>query len=234
MTPPKLIVAALLGLFSCGQSSNNTRVFSETTSVNDTTPKITSTSKPMQADKELWTLYSKSDTIYHVKRLVSVESNYSLLTYDVNASQPEEAHQTFINKQTVNASELDKTKTDNASFNWTPFKATPVLFVQLQYAPFKDQMAALDKRQQIEQLIDKELKSQALGQWIAGDIGPGEANMLFEVQDIARAKTIVLSILAKEGLDKATLIGRRVNTSADDWFYEVIYPIDFNAAFLTM
>lgn len=71
----------------------------------------------MQADKEQWTLYSKSDKIYHVKRLISADGGYTLLTYDIDASQPEEAHQAFISKQTLNPNTLDKTKTDNASFN---------------------------------------------------------------------------------------------------------------------
>lgn len=188
----------------------------------------------MQADKEQWTLYSKSDKLYHVKRLVSANGNYNLLTYDINTSQPEEAHQTFISRQIVNVSELNKIKSDNASFNWAPFKGKPVLFVQMQYTHFKDQMVALNKRQEIEQHINEKLQSQALGQWIAGDIGPGGANMIFEVQDIEGAKAIILSILTREGLNKAALIGRRVNTSAEDWFYEVVYPLDYNGEFLTM
>lgn len=188
----------------------------------------------MNSDKEIWTLYSKSDTVFHVKRLVSSDSGYLLLTYDINTSQPEAAHQTFIGKQTINESELQKIKSQSSSFNWTPFKATPTLFVQMQSSAFKDEMAALDKRQQIEQLIDNELKSKNLGEWIAGDLGPGGANMLFEVQDVDEAKSVIKNMLSNNGLDKATIIGRRVNIVADDWFYEVIYPLNYNGEFLTM
>lgn len=188
----------------------------------------------MSLDKEIWTFYSKSDTVYHVKRLVSSDSGQLLLTYDINTSQPEAAHQTFISKQTINESELQKIKSESSSFNWTPFRATPTLFVQIQPSAFKDEMAAFDKRQQIEQLIDNELKSKNFGEWIAGDLGTGGANMLFEVQDIDKAKAVIQTILSKNGLDKATIIGRRVNIAADDWFYEVIYPLDYNGEFLTM
>jgi hypothetical protein len=226
---PKLFLAILIALSSCGQQPTDSAK-----TVKDTTSKSTSISTPMQLDQELWTLYTKSDTVYHVKRLVSNDNNYFLLTYDVNASLPEQAHQTFIDKQAVNRNDLSTIKTSNSSFDWKPFKATPVLFVQLQYSFFKDQMAALDKRQQLEQLIDKELRSKFLGHWIAGDIGPGGANMLFEVQHIDKANAIVFALLVKEGLGNATLIGRRVNVTAEDWFYEVVYPSSYNGVFMTM
>jgi hypothetical protein len=223
MTHQKLFLAVLFGLFSCGQSSNSRQISVQTT-----------TSQSMSSDKEVWTLYLQSDTVYHVKRLVSFDSGYVLLTYDVNTSQPEAAHQTFKGKQSINESDLQKIKSESPSFNWTPFKAIPTLFVQMQPFAFKDEMDALDKRQQIEQLIDNELKSKNLGEWIAGDLGPGGANMLFEVQDIIIAKAVIQTILSKNGLDKATIIGRRVNIAADNWFYEVIYPLDYNGEFLTL
>jgi len=225
----KLCLAILMGLLSCGQQRSNSAKISK-----DAASKLTPINTPMQPDQELWTLYAKSDTVYHVKRLVSNDTSYYLLTYEVNASLPEQAHQTFIDKQPVNPNEVDKIKAHNSSFNWKPFQAIPVLFVQLQYSIFKDQMAALNKRQQLEQLIDEELRAKSMGHWIAGDIGPGGANMLFEVQSVEKAIGTILAILTRQGLDKATLVGRRVNVTADDWFYEVVYPSTYNGVFITM
>lgn len=222
-----LFLIALLGLASCGQSAQNKQV-----------PENKQISKAnltvMHNNQELWTMYSKADSIFHVKRLVSTDTGYLLLTYDINTSEPEAAYQTFIGKELIAGNSLKKTKAENASFNWTPFRSTLTLFVQLQPVAFKDEMAALEKRQQIEQLIDNGLKSQHSGSWIAGDLGPGGANMLFEVQNIDKANEVIQTILSKNGLDKTTVIGRRIKTAENDWFYEVVYPINYSGKFVTM
>src|SRR5215510_3513842 len=125
----KLLLATLFGLFACGQHASNSAKVSK-----DTSSQNSSMFNSMHQEQELWTLYSKSEKVYHVKRLISNDHDYFLLTYEINASLPEQAHQTLIEKQPVNAGELEKTKKDNSSFGWQPFKATPVLFVQLQYS----------------------------------------------------------------------------------------------------
>jgi hypothetical protein len=119
-------------------------------------------------------------------------------------------------------------------FNWTPYKSNLTLFVQIEPSAFKNEMDALSKRQEIEQEIETALKSENLGQWTAGDLGPGGANMLFEVSNFNNAISIILEVLSKANLDSKTIIGRRINTKSEDWFYEVIYPITYNGAFLTM
>jgi hypothetical protein len=58
--------------------------------------------------------------------------------------------------------------------------------------------------------------------------------MLFEVTNIDNAIPIIPDVLSKEGLHKKALIGRRLNTAKEDWFYEVIYPLNFSGQFLTM
>lgn len=95
-------------------------------------------------------------------------------------------------------------------------------------------MQALDIRQDIEQKIEKALKAKGLGEWTAGDLGPGGANMLFDVSNIDNAISVILEVLSNAGLDKKTIIGRRINTEVEDWFYEVVYPTNFNGVFLTM
>ena len=215
-------MAFLFGLFSCGQNSNKQQ-------------RQTETAKSIAVAKEAWTLYFKQDTIFHIKRLLTSDTSLTLLTYDVNTSEPEAAAQTFINSKTVsNENEAIAIKTQNTNSNWTPFKTTPTLFVQIEPSAFKNEMEALNKRQDVEQKIEAALKSKQLGEWTAGDLGPGGANMLFEVSNTNEAILVILEVLSKAALDKKTIIGRRINIAADDWFYEVVYPTTFNGVFLTM
>jgi len=58
--------------------------------------------------------------------------------------------------------------------------------------------------------------------------------MLYETSDIDNAIPTIIEVLNKAGFDKKTTIGRRVNIDGDDWFYEVLYPTNFNGVFLTM
>lgn len=56
----------LFGLISCGQISN------------DKKPQIKASGK-IVSSKEVWTIYSKQDTIFHVKRLLSSDTGLTLL-----------------------------------------------------------------------------------------------------------------------------------------------------------
>ena len=222
MTHPTLFMALLFGLFSCGQNSNNKKAQTDVIK------------KPVLS-KEVWTVYAKQDTVFHIKRLISSDTGLTLLFYDINTSKAEAASQTFINAKTLaNENEAATIKSQSTTFSWTPFKTTLTLFVQIEPSAFKDEMQALNMRQDIEQKIEAALKAKGLGEWTAGDLGPGGANMLFEVSNIDNAISIILEVLSKTGLNKKTIIGRRINTEAEDWFYEVVYPNNFNGLFLTM
>ena len=145
------------------------------------------------------------------------------------------AAQTFINSKALSSeNEAITIKSQSSNFKWTPYKVGLTLFVQIEPSAFKDEMEALDKRQDIEQKIEIALKSKGLGDWTAGDLGPGGANMLFEVSNVDNATSVILEVLTKAGLDKKTIIGRRIYTEEEDWFYEVVYPNTFNEVFLTM
>src|SRR5450432_2901303 len=87
MTHPTLFMALLFGLFSCGQDSDNKKA------QRDTAKKIISSN-------EVWTIYAKQDTVFHVKRLLSSDTGLTLLSYDINTSKPEAASQTFISAKT--------------------------------------------------------------------------------------------------------------------------------------
>ena len=79
---------------------------------------------------------------------------------------------------------------------------TPVLFVQWQYPNAVDPIKAVDIRQRVEQRIDGALKANGQGMWFAGDLGPGGANMLFDVVNEEHAFAIIMKILTAEQLDK--------------------------------
>jgi hypothetical protein len=166
---------------------------------------------------------------------LSSDTGLTLLSYDINTSKPEAASQNFIStKKLANENEAAAIKSQNATFNWAPFKTTLTLFVQIAPSAFKDEPQALNIRQDIESKIEAALKAKGLGEWTAGDLDPGGANMLFEVSNIDEAISVILEVLSKAEFDKKTTIGRRINTEAEDWFYEVVYPNNFNGVFLTM
>ena len=88
MTHPALFMALLFGLFSCGQNANNKKAQTDAT-------------KKAVSSKEVWTVYTKQDTVFHVKRLLSSDTGLTLLSYDINTSNPEAASQTFISAKTL-------------------------------------------------------------------------------------------------------------------------------------
>jgi len=211
-----------LGLTSCNQNSNK-----------QTDGQTNST---LLADKEIFSLYEKTDSIIYVARaLTTGNDKFYLYLYELNISTPEGAKQTFDLVQQLTQQELDNRKTElQSKYNWIPFKGNEVLFVQIRPTGFKDEMELLDKRQEIEDKLSKALENKKLGEWFAGDLGPGGGNMLYTVTDIDKSLQIILDVLQRNKLDKNVLIGRRVLVEKDDWFYEVIYPIEYSGDFNTM
>ena len=232
MTYFTIFIAYILGLISCGQYPTEKVIHNDTIQSNKKFDPV----HTVTDFNEKWTIYFQQDSIYHVKRLITIDGRLNLLSYDINISEPENAGQTFIEDRPItDLVEAEKIKSKNIKYNWKPYRMPrQTLFVQIESSAFKDEMTALKKRQEIEQKIEVALKSNNNGEWTAGDLGPGEANMLFEVQNIDNAISIILDVLSKEGYYKKTLIGRRLNTAKDDWFYEVIYPFNFSGQFLTM
>lgn len=211
-----------LGFSSCNQNSNK--------------QPDGQTNSTLLADKEIFSLYKKSDSIIYVARALTTDNdNFDLHLYELNISIPEGAKQTFTSVQQLTLQELENKKTElQNSYNWTPFKSNEVLFVQIQPTGFKDEMRLLDKRQEIEDKLNKALENKKLGEWFAGNLGPGGGNMLYTVTDIDKSLQIILDVLQRNKLDKNVLIGRRVLVDKDDWFYVVIYPTKYSGDFNTM
>jgi hypothetical protein len=209
---------ALLGLTSCNQNPTNMK------------------DEQVYKDKEVFTLYDKTDSIVHTARVLTTDNiNFDLLQYDIDISTPEDAKQKNISIEHLDQQKLDSAKTElQKTYNWTPFKGNNVLFIQIQPKGFKTETELLDKRQDIEDKLNSALDSKKLGEWFAGDIGPGGGNILFVITDVERALQTIMMVLKQNNLDKNVLIGRRVRTNNADWFYEVIYPTNYSGDFNTM
>ena len=118
--------------------------------------------------------------------------------------------------------------------NLTKASDTPkpeVLFVQWQYPSNLDSLQVVEKREEIENRIGKALKKQSLGRWITGDLGPGVANMLFEVKVTKQSLDIILQIFKEYNLEDQLVIVQRAYRSSTDWNYKIIYPKDFKGEF---
>lgn len=211
-----------LGLTSCNQNSDK--------------QSDGQTNSTLLADKEIFSLYKKTDSVIYVARALKTGNDkFDLHLYELNISTPEGAKQTFISVQQLTQQELENKKTEfQSSYNWTPFKGNEVLFVQIQPKGFKDEMQLLEKRQEIEDKLSKALENKRLGEWFAGDLGPGGGNMLYTVTDIDKSLQVILDVFQQNKLEKNVLIGRRVLVDKGDWFYEVIYPTKYSGDFNTM
>ena len=188
------------------------------------------------SDKEVFTLYSKPDSSVRVARVLTTDNKtFNLLLYELIISTPEGAKQKFISSEQLTQQQLDTKKTElQSNYNWSPFRGNDVLFVQIQPTSFKNEMELLDKRQEIETKLSDALEKKNLGEWFAGDVGPGGGNMLYTINNIEQALQTTLVLLQQNRLDKNVLIGRRVKVNNDDWFYEVIYPPKYSGNFNTM
>lgn len=133
--------------------------------------------------------------------------------------------------QPFNVDTLHNVDKTNIPYNQ---RQPPVLFVQWQYPSTTTGLQALEVRQDVETEIDNALQKGGAGQWFAGDLGPGGANMLFEVNNKEKALEIIQYILTKKGIHNETVIAERVYTAPDDWTHKVIYPKDYEGDFNDM
>ena len=188
------------------------------------------------AESEAFSLYKKVDSTFQVARAVSNgNEKFDLYLYELDTSVPEGVKQSFVSVHQFTREELDNKKAAlQTDYNWEPFKGDRVLFVQIDSSGFNNEFELLEKRQEIEEKLGRALEGKGLGEWIAGDLGPGGGNMLFTVKDIDKSMGLCLEVLRQNLLDEKVRIGRRVRIDKDDWFYEVIHPAKYSGDFNTM
>jgi len=187
-------------------------------------------------NKEFLHLYKKNDSIVEIARVIqSGKENFKLQFSKINILTPEYAKQHFISELDLSKKELENKKLElQKTYNWKPVQGNDILFIQIQPSKFKNELQMLDRRQEIEEKINQALQNNNCGEWFAGDLGPGGGNMLYTVNDIEKSLPIILEVLQQNKLEKNVLIGKRILTEKDEWFYEVIYPNKYSGNFNTM
>ncbi len=114
-------------------------------------------------------------------------------------------------------------------------RQTRVLFVQWQYPDSMEFMKALSTRQKTEIILDDSLGQSGHGQWIGGDLGPGGANMLFEVNDAEKAMSLISNILKGLSMEKETVIAidnGNIQRGESPSNYKVIHPKNYTGKFI--
>lgn len=168
-------------------------------------------------------------------RIVKDSSNLNLVEGEISFDENYNTLQKITNKKIVSKSEVDSIKSTlkNKGYRESFDNIGKIIFVQMQPKNEND-LQVLDLRNSMEEKIHEKLNSNGLGEWVAGDLGPGGANMLFEVNDWDKSIKLIVEILNNENLLDVSLIMKRLNTAEDDWNYEIIYPIDYNGVFNQM
>gem|GEM_PF-1177024 len=197
--------------------------------------------KFQQSDGQIVDSYYRQsgDTIEFV-RIISSGAVYTVQFGEISLSDRAMFHQRFRSTTSIpeSANALDSLKYNITSERFAKrlFDGKDLLFIQIipdsSMSNF-DVFGFLNLRQEIEGKIDERLRRNNLGEWVAGDIGAG-ANMLFDVEDWQEAMLVAMEILKDEELLDHVIIAKRIMTHADDWRYEVVYPIAYEGAFSDM
>jgi len=168
-------------------------------------------------------------------RIVKDSSNLNLIEGEISFDENYNTLQKITSKRKVSESELDSIKASlkNKGYRERFDNVGKIIFVQMQPKNEND-IQVLDLRNSMEEKIHEKLNSNGLGEWIAGDLGPGGANMLFKVTEWEKSIQLIMDLLNQENLLDKSLIMKRLNTAEDDWNYEIIYPIDYDGVFNQM
>ncbi|GFZ78502.1 hypothetical protein GCM10011531_05080 [Aquaticitalea lipolytica] len=168
-------------------------------------------------------------------RIVKDSSNLNLIEGEISFDENYNTLQKITNKKIVLEPEVDSIKSalKNKGYRESFDNIGKIIFVQMQPKNEND-FQVLDLLHSMEEKIHEELNSNGLGEWAAGDLGPGGANMLFKVTEWEKSVQLIMGILNQENLLDKSLIMKRLNTAEDDWNYEIIYPIDYNGVFNQM
>lgn len=179
----------------------------------------------------------KNETEATIKfsRVIKDSLNLNLIEGEISFDENYNTLQKITNKRIVTESEVDSINSNlkEKGYRENFDNIGKIIFVQMQPKNEND-LQVLDLRHEIEEKIHEKLKSIGIGEWIAGDLGPGGANMLFEVTEWKKSIPIIMNILNQDGLLRNTLLMKRLNTAKDDWNYEIIYPIDYDGVFNQM
>jgi hypothetical protein len=106
-------------------------------------------------------------------------------------------------------------------------KEPVILLVKIKSNTFRQQVGAFAVRARIEDKIEDELEADKNGEWISGDCGPYEVNMLFKVINVDQAVKAALKVISEESFEKTVLMGVRTSIENGRWNYKTIYPAGY-------
>ena len=229
------------GLAFClwvGCTSENTEddTSYELTEQKEPYPSMDTAALPYASHKHVFSLYKRSGKVMHVAKAYKInKDSFKLCQFHVDISPSATNRQTFTSAQRLSIRQLENCRKKlQGDYTWVPLSGEEVLFVQIQPQSSEHELDLLDLRQEVEDQLDEALKSKNLGEWFAGDLGPGGANMLYHVKDADKAMQVILQVLAQHHIQDQVHIGRRVLIAEGDWFYEIIYPAQYSGVFETM
>ena len=187
--------------------------------------------------KILTSFYRQNNDTIEFKRIVAYTSSITVQSGQIFLGEYALTHQRFKTAEKFNhdSRTIDSLTSQivNEGLVTTLLEEREVMFIQIVPDSTMDNLDALgflNLRQKIEGQIDEKLQINNLGEWFAGDLGAG-ANMLFFIDDWDKSMGTVIEVLRKENLLDHVLIAKRIMTSAEDWSYEIVYPIEYEGVF---
>jgi hypothetical protein len=190
-------------------------------------------------DYEFLESYRKisSDTVHFI-RLLGNGADGILLQGSLSLDPTLPTYQAISSKEPFEVSGLaldSISKTlSNLGFTVDTGFSQEILLVQVVPDSAIDNLNALrflTFRHHLESKFDGELSKSENGNWMAGDLGMGGANMLYAVTDWKKALFTIQNILAEEGVLEDALIARRIWLTEDDWTYEIVFPREYQGVF---
>jgi hypothetical protein len=184
-----------------------------------------------QHQSKFMSIYKKkSDTEFEVWTKMELQKKFYLLHYIVSSFGIEKTKQTHIEKiEFATLAEMNHKfiALEKGSFKWIPYEGKKVLFVQLIPHKESDEVELEGKRDNIADAIEFRLKREFNGQWFASD----DWNNLFFVDNENKAVETAYQESTKIVSAQNLIISKRTYLDKDNWFYEVLYPLNFSGLF---
>lgn len=190
--------------------------------------------KPMNLEYKYSYYKNENDTIEFV-RIVKDSSNIRQIKGTISFDSNYNTCQKITHIKNIQINEMENIESEllEKGFRNKFDNKKNLMFIQIRPKDEND-LKVLDLRHKLETKIESRLSNNGIGEWVAGDLGPGGANMLFEVSDWDNSFQLVIELLNSEGLINNCLISKRLYTADDDWNYEVVYPTDYDGIFNQM
>jgi hypothetical protein len=179
---------------------------------------------------EQFSIYKQDESNYETIRVYKEnDSIYRLKFFSIDATKPECVIQKHLYDKEINSHQCDSIAINiKNEYSWQPFKkSNSILFIQIKPGKDESDLQLLDIRQKVENDSERAIRGKCIGEWFASDVGPGGGNILFSVNNMRDEINEMKYVFYQNKLEDKVIIGRRICTSEEDWFYEVVYPQNY-------